>query len=342
MTQTRSTLTPRHAPADDAPSIELWYGPEIYIGQRGRSNRWVNVLGRVHAPVGLHDLRWQLLDRTEYLAGPLNVGPTAYRLVDPGDFNLELDPALLHEGPNRLRIEAVDRHGQTDEAEVVVHLCPEPKCELPFQVDFGSLERIDEAAHVVDGCWSLGPDGVRTRQIGYDRMLTVGSREWTDYEVLTSFTVHGYSDTPLLEELPNCGTLVSVILRWQGHVNWHDLVPYRGYRPFGIMAMHGHRFNQTSRYALYKNDDRMYPPEAPHHELEPGRRQWLRVSVQSRENQTSWYRMKAWADGHDEPDAWTFEEPGPDDELKAGSVVLMAHQTDVTFHGLEVRAVAPR
>lgn len=324
----------------DAPRVELWYGDELHIGRSGRPNRWVTLPGRVHALAGLHDLRWQLRNQPG-TGGPLSVGPTAYRLADVGDFNLEFDPAMLRIGRNELTLVAVGRDGRQTTVELAVVLHAEERVPLPTHVDFAALRRIDDAVQVLDGRWEQERDGLRTRQVGYDRMLCVGDSTWRDVDVRLCFTVHAYPDDPMLAELPNCGSLVGVMLRWYGHTNWHDLVPYRGYRPFGIMAMHGHAFSGATRFGLYKNDDVLYPHAAPHQPLDLGRRQWLRVDARSRPNAPSVYRLKAWPDDQPEPETWMFTEVGPDDERQQGAVALIAHQVDATFHQIRLKPSEP-
>ena len=36
---------------------------------------------------------------------------------------------------------------------------------------------------MVDGVWAVDPQGIRTLQIGYDRLFATGDRTWKDYEV---------------------------------------------------------------------------------------------------------------------------------------------------------------
>ena len=322
-----------------APQIEVWYGARQRFGRLGRSNRWINVLGRVTPHDEVYDLRWYLNDDPE--AKPLPWGPTAYRLLGRGDFNLEIDPTRLRVGLNRIRVEALDRAGRVGEADVEVELHDPTDVPLPMRVDFADLERLDEAAHVVDGHWRLTDTGVQPVEIGYDRVLALGHLGWRDYEVTASFTVHGYSEDPKAYHLPCCGTLVGVILRWQGHVDWHDLTPYRGYKPFGILALHLHRFKGVSRWAIYGNDDALNPPDEPDRELELDRRHWVKVRCVTRPGTTTRYDMKFWADGGREPKRWRFGYDGRTDELTRGAVALVAHQTRATFHDVEVRPVDP-
>ena len=321
------------------PAIELWYGDEMHFGRGARPSRWANVPGRVIVPAGLHDLRWRLND--ERHAYPLSVGPTAYRLVRSGDFNIEFDLDRLAIGSNRIKIDATDRNGERVAREIACHRHQEDAPSTTLKLDFARCDRIDRYGQVVDGRWRLEADGLRTAEIGYDRIIAFGDRAWTDYNVRLTFTVHRYSDDPLAYMLPSCGSLVGFIIRWTGHVNWHDLVPYRGYRPFGMIAVHATQFNRKTRFGLYGNDDRLHPAEADTVTLPVGRRYAMAAQVASGADGPATYRMNAWPVDQSEPDGWMFEETGTADELPAGAVVLLAHQADVTFHDLEIRPLRP-
>ena len=321
---------------DDGPVIELWYGESMRFGGRGWSNRWLTVPGRITCRAGLHDARWSI--RGTLQGGPFPLGPTAYRLAGRGDFNLEIDPGGLEDGVYCLRIDAVDRRQRTASRSVTLHLSFDSSPTLPWVCDWADMPRIDAAAQVVDGRWSIDRGSLRVEGIGYDRMVTLGSRAWTDVDVLVPVTVHGYSRDPLAYIPPSCGALVGLVLRWDGHTNWHDLIPYRGYKPFGMMAVHLHRFAGQSRFALYDNDDQLRPAEAPPRELDLGRRYWFRAGVVSRPSGPSRYRFKAWAEGQPEP-PWMCEADGTPAERGAGSIALVAHHTDASFGRVMVRAM---
>lgn len=46
--------------------------------------------------------------------------------------------------------------------------------------------------------------------------------------------------------------------------------------------------------------------------------------------------MKIWEDDAPEPAEWDLTTRGLDDELRSGSVLLLAHHVDVTFGNVEI------
>ena len=329
-------------PTDTA--IDFWYGPTIRRPLARTAHRWVTVPGRITSTVGVYDARWELVDRDDLRPRPLTLGPTAYRLVERGDFNIEIEPSELRPGPNPLAIRVVDLAGQTHEAQTNVLMEPTPTHRDDIDIAWSSIQRIDDVAQVVDGRWELTIQGLRTQEIGYDRVVALGDRSWRDYDVCCSFTVHGRSDNPLSYGLPSCGCLVGLILRWDGHVDWHDLVPYRGYKPFGALVVHAHEFGsprlgKQTRWGVYLNDDRLHPENdrACNAVIGEGQTWWMRAAVRSNVGGPSTYVMKAWPYGSPEPADWLIETIGSEHELSHGSVALLAHQTDVTFHTVRIQ-----
>jgi hypothetical protein len=62
------------------------------------------------------------------------------------------------------------------------------ECVLPFTIRWSDVKDPQDAGQYVDGRWVLAPQGLRTGQVGYDRIFLVGNRTWRDYEVRTTVT----------------------------------------------------------------------------------------------------------------------------------------------------------
>src|SRR4030095_8849702 len=82
------------APANQ-PIFNVWYGDNQSFGQKGIPQQWVNVLGNVSAPSGIRSASYTLNGGASQF---LRVGPNGSRLVDTGDFNVEIDRASLSPG----------------------------------------------------------------------------------------------------------------------------------------------------------------------------------------------------------------------------------------------------
>src|ERR1051326_4947591 len=70
-----------------APAIDLWYGDHQPFGRNGIPQTWVNILGKVASRNGIASLTYSLNRGPER---SLWIGKTRTRLVDPGDFNVEV------------------------------------------------------------------------------------------------------------------------------------------------------------------------------------------------------------------------------------------------------------
>ena len=60
------------------------------------------------------------------------------------------------------------------------------------------------------------------------------------------------------------------------------------------------------------------------------------MSVRSQMNKPSTYRLKCWKEEDEEPADWLLEAENGPKELKRGSLVLVAHHTEVTFGNVKV------
>ena len=164
------------------PSIDVWYGQNQTFGAIGQPQTWVNVLGNVSDPVGLPSLSYTLNGGPSQ---PLSVGPDATRLPSPGDFNVEMPYTSLKPGSNTVIITAVDSsEGLQSQSAVNVQYDSGNTWPLPYSINWSQAGgNINSVAQVVDGNWTIEPDGtVRTLEVGYDRLIAIGdAATWKDY-----------------------------------------------------------------------------------------------------------------------------------------------------------------
>ncbi|GAB4457181.1 MAG: hypothetical protein OHK0029_16490 [Armatimonadaceae bacterium] len=319
--------------------IDFWYGNEQWVGRRGLPQRWANVLGRVTSDCPIHLVRWKRESGDEFL--PLCLGPTAYRLHAPGDFNIELDTDTLQEGANRLVVQAMDVRGRTAEESLTLHYLPHRNLLFPHRVDWSACHRIDDAAQVVDGRWMLTAGGARATDRAYDRAIALGDRNWTDYQVTTTLTLHRFDrENPLAFAHPSVHCWAGLVLRWQGHHDWHDMYPRRGWHPFGaIIGCEIRQPEHTPRWSLFGNRMRLIAHDEGQQSVAPDTPYHLKALVQTRSDGISHYRAKVWTVGESEPDTWLLEGPGAWSELKRGSVLLVAHHTEAIFGPVTVETL---
>ena len=87
-----------------------------------------------------------------------------------------------------------------------------------------------DGVQIIDGQWELTPSGIRTIEPGYDRLFAVGNSDWTQYEVVSTFTLNSVDESEFAG--------VGVIGPWSGHTD--DPIagaqPKTGTLPLGAQA----------------------------------------------------------------------------------------------------------
>ncbi len=322
--------------------IEIWNGFEQTFGALGHPAQLLHIPGRVHADAGLHVLAFSLNGMRRM---PLPTGPTAFRLLDSGDFNLVLHRNQLKPGENTIRFIAYDKTGQETDVSVRVQLVMGRRWPLPFEADWKRWQRITDIAEVIDGHWQLDGEGVRTKQVGYDRLLAIGDVNWTDYDVTVPMTIHSIDESAAARMWPSMGRLIGVQMRFQGHSHWGDILPPRGWEPLGAIAAFSHDSvnDPASQFRLrllggYK-DHLLAKQESPQ-SLHVGERRTLRCCVRTLPSGASRFQAKVWRSDESEPADWQLSAERQQGVLKSGSLLLMAHHVDVTFGKVVVAPTA--
>jgi hypothetical protein len=315
-------------------SIRLWYGPVQYFGRLGVPQRWVNVLGQVDGPA--QRLTYSLNGGP---AQPLSLGPNETRLAAPGDFNVEIDYRALRSGANTVDLVAESSSGQRVQQRVVVDFTPNRFWTLPYEIDWKDVKAISDVAQIVDGDWILTPEGVRTRRPYYDRVLAIGDLNWQDYEATVEVTFHGFAEPkpgPPTYNVSHAG----IGLRWQGHqedglqprVQWYPVGAANEFQLFPDLTRSHWRILLGPDLGRTAYSRQRVP-------LELNRKYILRARVERQPEGRSRYSVKIWADGEPEPAEWAVETLKGAGGLQHGSLLLVSHNTDVTFG--RVRITAP-
>jgi len=309
--------------------IDIWYGDEQSFGHWGVPQRWINVLGRVDPSRVL---------RLEYMVNggppaPLTIGPDRHRLAYPGDFNVEIDHVDLDKGPNTVTLIAIDADGRRFFREITLRVTRGRTWPLPYRIDWSRASSIQDVAQVVDGRWTLTPDEVRTLEPYYDRVIALGDRTWTDYEITATVTFHGLR-LPSREDGGANVIHAALAVRWPGHDDDRNQPRIKWY-PLGATAEF--RVNPSWEGCSW----RILGGDGMCVESDAGRALALDVPyimkhrVQSGGDGIARYRVKLWADDDPEPDAWDMDMEKDSDGVQSGGALLIAHYTDVTFGEVE-------
>ncbi|MEL7473772.1 MAG: hypothetical protein AAGK04_10685 [Planctomycetota bacterium] len=316
----------------DGISIDVWGGEEQHLGQIGHASRPTRILGRASAEAGIDSVSYAINGRGRF---PVSVGPSAFRLGRDGDFCLEFSRDRLVQGENVITLWANDREGAELESQIKIHIDKNTRWPLPFETDWANAERPQDLCEIADGCWGIEHGGLRTLEPGYDRMVAIGDVRWRHYEITATVTIHDVDRSPRVLGWPSMGPAFGVQVRWEGHHDWGDIKPARGWFPFGAMARleHDEDLPESEMRFRLRGPGFVEPLAAEAHgrHVEPGMSFVFRVASQTGPDGRGVYGASVWHADEPEPETPQLTARGLDRETPAGSAVIMAHHTDVTI-----------
>lgn len=322
--------------AAGAPRIDVWYGARQRFGHMGTPQRWVNILGSAAPAERVAKIDYRLNGGE---ARPLSSGPDLRRLASPGDFNIDIDRAELREGENTLVIRAVAGNGAAAETEVTLEYTTGERWPLPYSVDWSQVANIQDAAQIVDGQWRLENGGVRTVVPYYDRVLAFGDMNWTDYAATVEVTFHGFPGKRPGGPHFNVNH-AGIGLRWRGHGE-DGRQPRVQWYPLGAAT----EFTLEKDLAQCRWRILPGPPREPEwaeqpYAIELGKPYLLKGEARTMPDGRHRYRTKIWSPDRNELDFWAVESyEQPAEDFPSGSVLLVAHNSDVTFGKLTIEPV---
>jgi len=322
------------------PLIDIWYGPHQVFGQLGLSQRWVNILGRVHRPDEMVSLHYTLNDGPSQ---PLSLGPDRRRLAASGDFNVEIDHTQLKVRDNTVMITATTPDGDQISESVVVHYVSGNTWPLPFSVDWNEVTAIQDVAQVVDGLWSLDNGALYPVDNSYDRVIAIGDVSWRDYEITVPVTIYGFNACAY--QYPSIAPVIGFVVRWQGHYQWGSDdhasgQPRYGFAPCGALGLYGWSNERGRRLNIVANDgSTVIADDTSGFQMKLGVPYVMKMRVQSRAGTTSLYSLKAWEQDQPEPSGWSLSAEGRIGEHSQGSIVLLSHHTAAAFGNISIAPV---
>ncbi|MEM8897337.1 MAG: hypothetical protein AAGC85_04500 [Bacteroidota bacterium] len=324
--------------AQSSPVIDVWYGDQQYFGYQGKAQRWVNVLGNISPIDQLDSLTYSL---NGSVGGRLTLGSDLHRLAREGDFNVEIPWKILREGENHLLLQAWKNGQPSVSQKVHLHIQHDKQWPLPYSLDFRKVQSLQKVVQILDGKWELTPEGVKTSEPYYDRVLSMGDSSWKNYEADVILSIQGF--TPSLPGPPTYNVShFGVAMRWRGH-HKDGRQPSRKWFPLGAqgeMLLKPHPDSARWRI-LFDGAD----PEKPHrytsnrNSVPLNTLLRVRTQIATMEDGRSRYRFKQWIVGQSEPVEWDIE--GYEEyDYPSGALCLVPHNSDVTIQSVSVRPLS--
>jgi regulation of enolase protein 1 (concanavalin A-like superfamily) len=324
-TSSDALLTTPTCPPPGGPDIDVWYGDNQTFGTIGVPQNWANILGHADDPDGVAWVDYSLN------GGPytnLTINDSNPRIIRFGDFNIELDVSQLQPGANHVEIVASDRVGYQTHRTVTVNWDPGHLWPFPYTASWAGASRISDAVQVVDGLWGFQGTDVHPLQTGYDRVLALGERTWTNYDVTAPFTINSM-DSDSWHSGFGLGT------GWQGHTG--SARPRTDY-PMGLLCFYYRRapgdawklwFDSYGAPWDVTNDGRQ-------NFLTPGVRYVMKMRTQDIGGGMAHYSCKVWPASAPEPSGWALSLDWP---ARAGSAIVVEDYADVSVGPVTVSPI---
>jgi hypothetical protein len=326
-----TTITATFSSATSQPRLDVWYGDRQVYGALGITQPYYNVLGNVSDPDGVASLSYSLNGGA---ARALSIGPDSRRLAQPGDFNIDVAFADLRSGLNDVVVTATDAKGNKATKTVQIQRLDGNVWPSPYTIDWDAGGAINDVAQVVDGKWALAPGGVRAVEPGYDRLVSLGDVNWTDYEVTFPVTINAL-DASGFDRWQSGGAGLGLLMRWNGHTdqpiaNWQ---PKTGWLPYGAIGWYWWTSPTAATFKLEGNNRLLGSAN-----ISPviGSTIMYKMRVETQPDGRHLYRLKTWLSGRAEPTAWTVSGYGQSTDPDNGSLMLLAHHVDATFGDVTV------
>jgi hypothetical protein len=305
-----------------SPTITLWYGKEQRFGHRGITQDWINILGKVS---GTTAIKWLGYSLNGGAIRSISIGPDGRRLQNKGDFNIDIALTELIPGENKILLSARNHNDVVSQESISLHYSVGSIWPLPDHLRWASIENLQDSVQLVDGLWSIGTQGLRTTEPGYDRFVAIGDVSWQDYEIEVPITMHDLS-----AEKGGVG----ILMRWTGHSDHPvpGIQPKAGFLPLGCIGWY-----RPGRLELYGNNSVIL--DRIDMILKQGQTYVFKMRVQTLDKQESVYSLKIWEATTKEPESWQLQGRQTASDPQRGSLLLTAHEFDVSFGDLSIQPV---
>jgi regulation of enolase protein 1 (concanavalin A-like superfamily) len=262
----------------------------------------------------------------------LTLGPNGSRLEYSGDFNVEIAYDELSAGVSEVTIRAIDYAGFWTSETVQVEYIDNVVAPLPYSINWDSVADVSNVVQIVDGHWLQEAAGLRTVQIGYDRLVAIGDLSWTNYEALVEFTLNAPVDR--LGE-----PIIGLLMRWTGHHDWDGQQPRIGWHPMGALLAYAWLGDPYTGLMAWTSNGSTTQGSGTTPEPGVGVPHLMKMRGEELPNGDIMYSVKMWPSAEVEPSAWGHSYTSSTSP-PSGSLVVVAHHTAITIGEVSVVAVS--
>ncbi len=316
---------------DDNSLINVWYGSVQQFGNIGEGQQWVNILGNVDTSQ-ITGLSYSLNGGPER---SLSIGTDTRRLEEDGDFNIDIDFAELDGSATNdiITIYATLSNGETMSRDIVIEYEQGNDWAQDYTINWASVTDLQDVVQIVDGEWYIDNGQLRTSQVGYDRIVSIGDSNWDNFEATMTMTINTMGDGT-----PRDGAGFGLGLLWNGHTDdpLPGMQPISGYNPIVSPFFN----TKDDLFTLHDHPDW----NSPHLDTAPfvfeeGVTYNIRVQVEQVNVLDRSYKFKIWDASQPEPEEWLLEGVDQMDEPLNGSLALIAHHWDISFGDITVTEI---
>ncbi len=321
--------------------IDIWYGNHQSFGKPGLTQKWINILGNVYTENGIKGLTYTL---NAGQPRELTIGSDLHRLAATGDFNIDIDVNDCNSGENTVVINAIDSIDNATSMQIEFFLEKGNRWPLPYSIKWSEVEKLQDVVQIIDGHWEITEQGLHNLDTYYDRVIAIGDNSWRNYEVSTTVIFHDF--VPPSEGPPTYNVShTAIAMRWSGH-DEDDLQPHRKWYPLGATAEFRLTKNLDScRWRIFdgpKPNSVNFHTEQPieeYRKVRLNRKYGIKHRVRTIGIDSTLYQVKLWPYDEPEPSEWDFQGIEVEENYPAGSALLIAHNTSVTFGDVTVNPV---
>ena len=318
--------------------IDVWYGAEQTFGDPGELQVWINILGKAYGDIT--SLSYSLN------GGPaqgLSIGSDGRRLQELGDFNVEIAYSMLDgsAADDVVRITAVTSSGDIFDRDVTIKYESGNTWNPNYGIDWSGVTRIPDVVQVVDGTWEIGADGVRPVDLGYDRLLTLGDRNWDNYELTMQITPH---DLLNQDASGRDGGGFAIGMLWNGHTDdpIPNVQPHAGWEPGAAFFFSDTDGDGNAQLNLHPTVNFFQTLGSQSVSMQEDATYNVVLRVEQVGLYDRQYSIRIWEDGTPEPVGWSVQGTQNFAITQApttGGIYLNAHYNDISFGDLTVTEI---